>query len=135
MMTYNGTELLAVLDRPHDRASVTRWARRLGHDDVGVGGDHEFTYEELLAILFVEDLEVDARDWLLETLAAVPAHVLESGYLYVFPCDSIGSGPWLLTHLETAEELRDLIVDLDHTSALYLDVELARAELEEVLSC
>lgn len=135
MKRYNGTELLAALDRPHDRASVTRWARRLGHDDVGVGGDHEFSLEELLLVRLVDDVEVDFRDWLIETLATMPTHLLERGYLYVWPCDELGPGPWLLTHLETGEDLRDLIVDLDHTSALYFDLALARAELEEVLSC
>lgn len=135
MKRYNGTELLAALDRPHDRASVTRWARRLGHDDVGVGGDHFFSLEELLAIRLVEDVEFDFRDWFFETIFAMPAELLERGYLYVWPCDDVGPGPWLLTHLETGEELRDLIVDLGHTCAIYFDLELARAELEEVLSC
>lgn len=58
-MIYTGTHLLRVLGRPNDRASVHRWADRLGHDLPGAGYAHAFDRAELLTVLALERGHLD----------------------------------------------------------------------------
>lgn len=141
---FGGDHLRAIIGAPpDDRAVVSRWASYLGHPPVGNGSGpdyrHQFTRDELLRVVLAQqhdlELDLDFRAWFLEVLSSSPIHLEHATYLYVFPNDAIGSGPWLLTVVDTPEDLRDAILELGYTSSLYFDVARARAEIEELLPC